>query len=33
MRYGVSLLKALANMQDILRTCKEIDKLEGDGDR
>ncbi|MFO1381961.1 MAG: DUF47 family protein [Chitinivorax sp.] len=33
-RYGVSLLKAPGeHAQDILRTCKEIDKLEGDGDR
>jgi len=33
-RYAVGLLKAPGeHAQDILRTCKEIDKLEGDGDR
>jgi len=33
-RYGVGLLKTPGeHAQDILRTCKEIDKLEGDGDR
>lgn len=33
-RYAVGLLKSPGeHAQDILRTCKEIDKLEGDGDR